>query len=306
MNRRKTLVSCLPLVIGILVLSAMTLPRANAFYSSPPTVSLSGLGVSGFPDPTTGNTVDGIGAGSTLTVTVAIVADSAAYQRNITVGFEGDWMSHYQNASNASPSSTLPLTSNQQGTVTISISTPSTGGLTDHTWNVAIWDGAENSPSSAGCVPSNNPNGAGCDLISYSSARYEPLAIYTSDQLSAAQISLQASSSIADVNTQLGALVGTPPGATAAAGQLAQANAEMSLGGQSWKNGDYSGAKTHYQNALNDANAAANSLTGQGGGVDEANLVNLVLGGTGIMLVGVGALLAGLGVFIRYMRKPKA
>jgi hypothetical protein len=310
MNRRKTLVACLPLVIGILVLSAITVPRANAFYSSI-TVSLSGLGVSGFPDPTTGVTVDGIAAGSTLTVTVVIVADSGAYQHNITVGFQGDWMNHYQNASNASPSSTLPLTSNQQGTVTISVSMPSTGGLTDHTWNVAVWDGGENSPSSAACVPLNNPPGAGCDLISYSSARYELLAIYTSDQLSAAQTSLQAASSVTDVNNQLTALVGTsihtpPPGATAAAGQLAQANTEMSLGKQSWQNGDYSGAKTHYQNALNDANAAASSLTGQGGGVDEANLANLVLGGTGIMLVGVGALLAGLGVFIRYMRKPKA
>jgi hypothetical protein len=313
MNRRKTLVACLPIVLGVLALSAISVPRANAFAQSI-NVSLSGLGVSGFADPTTGVTVDGIGSGSTLTVTVVIVANSysPAYQRNITVGFEGDWMSQYQNASNASPSSTMALSSAAQGTATISVTMPSTGGLTDHTWTVAVWDGAANSLNGATCFAGNNPAGpsAACDLITYSSAGYDQLAIYTSNQLSAAEDSVQAASSISYTNTALTTLVGVslktpPPGATAAAGDLAQANTQMALGSQSWKNGDYSGAQTHYQNALNDANAAASSLTGQGGGTDEANLVNLILGGTGIMLVGIGALLAGLGVLVRYMRKPK-
>jgi hypothetical protein len=71
-------------------------------------------------------------------------------------------------------------------------------------------------------------------------------------------------------------------------------------------NGDYAGAKTHYQNALNDANAAAGSLTNQGGGVDNATLINLLLGGIGIALIGIGALLAGLGGFFYLRRKPKA
>jgi hypothetical protein len=311
MNRRKTLIAFLPLVLGALALSAISVPRAHSFTSSI-TVSLGGLGVTGFTDPTTRAPVDGIGAGSTLTVTVAIVANSytPAYQRNITVGFEGDWMSQYQNASNASPSSTLALSSAAQGTTTISVTMPSNGGLTDHTWNVAVWDGKANSLNGATCSRGNNPDGpsAACDLISYSDALYNQLAIYTGDQLSGAQAASQAANTIGNLPTTTTLLTGSyshNPGATAAAGQISQANTELALGSQSWRNGDYSGAKTHYQNALNDANAAANSLTGQGGGTDEANLVNLVLGGTGIMLVGVGALLAGLGVFFRYVRKPK-
>jgi hypothetical protein len=78
------------------------------------------------------------------------------------------------------------------------------------------------------------------------------------------------------------------------------------MGAQSWQNGDYAGAKTHYQNAVNNANAAAASLTNQGGGVDNATLLNLVLGGTGIALIGVGALFAGIGGFFYLRRKPKA
>ena len=311
--QRKISIVCMSLMLAALAVSMVSIPKAHAFASSI-NVSLSGLGVSGFTDPTTSATVDGIGAGSTLTVTVAIVANTftPAYQRNITVGFKGDWMNQYQNASNASSSTTLALSSNQQGTATVSVTMPSTGGLTDHTWNVAVWDGAANSLNGAACSIGNNPNGptAACDLIPYSDAGYSQLAIYTSDQLSGAQANVQAASAISSVGSAItlvtGSLVHTPPpGATAAAGQLAQANTEMSLGSQSWRNGDYSGAKNHYQNALNDANAAANSLTSQGGGTDEANLVNLILGGTGIALIGVGALLAGLGAFVHYIRKPK-
>ena len=299
-------------MLAALAISAISVPKAQAFASST-TVSLSGLGVSAFADPQTGNTVDGISSGSTLTVNVAILASSVvpSYQRNITVGFEGDWMSTYQNATNASPGSTLPLSNSQQASVTISVTMPSNGGLTAHSWSVAVWDGPSNSAVSGSCpFGGNGERTPACNLFSYAGAGYHQLAIYTGDQLSAAQASVQAASTISSVSSAIalvtGSLVHTPPpGATAAAGQIAQANTEMSQGSQSWRNGDYGGAKNHYQNALNDANAAAGSLTGQGGGVDEANLVNLVLGGTGIALIGVGALLAGIGAFMHFRRKPK-
>jgi hypothetical protein len=296
MQRRKIVVSCLSLIFAALALSSISIPKAHAAVSS--TVSLSGLGVNGFMDPLTGNTVDGIAAGSTLTVTVAVLAPSSpSEQHNVTVGFKGDWMNSYQNATNANSGNTLALTASQQASVTVSITMPSTGGLTAYSWTVIVCDGPANSKTSA------------CSTTTSSTSYYHSLAVYTSDQLSAAEASVQANNAIINVNSELAVITSSAahnPGVTAAAGQIAQANTETSLGKESWQNGDYSGAKTHYQNALNDANAAANSLTGQGGGTDEANLVNLVLGGTGIMLVGVGALLAGLGVFFRYMRKPKA
>jgi hypothetical protein len=77
------------------------------------------------------------------------------------------------------------------------------------------------------------------------------------------------------------------------------------LGDQSWSNGDYGGAKSHYQNAVNDANAASNALTGSGGGSDTASITNQILNGVGIALFGVGSLLAGIGGFFYLRRKPK-
>jgi hypothetical protein len=295
MHRRKIVVACLSLILATLALSSVTTPKANAAVSS--TVSLSGLGVSGFMDPFTSNVVDGISAGSTLTVTVAVLAPSSpSIQHNVTVGFKGDWMNSYQNASSANSGATLALTASQQATITISVTTPSTGGLTAYNWNVIVCDGPSNSKTDL------------CSSFTSSSTPYHPLAVYTSDQLSAAQASVQANSALGTLPSQSALLASgfaRNPGASTAAGQIAQANTEISLGSQSWKNGDYSGAKTHYQNALNDANAAEASLANQGGGTDTANLLNLILGGTGIMLIGVGALLAGLGAFVHYIRKPK-
>jgi len=315
MQHRKIVIATIAVLLTTLAIPASTIPRAHAFLNNGPSVTLSGLSVAGFSDPLTGSTVTGIAAGTTLTVNVYMVASSgsaAVYQRNVTVGFKGDWMASYQNASNAGPTNTLIMNAGQTATVTIAVNLPSTGATAAHFWTVAIWDGASNSLNAATCFTGNwfqekNPS---CGTISNGAAGYSPLAIYTSDQLSAAQANVQAESMIANVASSLSLISGplhtSPPGSTAAAGQIAQANTEDSLGDQSWSNGDYAGAKTHYQNALNDANAAANSLTGQGGGVDNANLVNMLLGGTGIALIGIGALFAGLGAFFYLRRKPKA
>src|SRR5690348_12470014 len=150
MKNRSILVASMAIFLAALASFSVGIPRAHAFYSSAPSVILS-LGASNFNDPFTGNTVDAVAAGSTLSVSVIIQASSTnpAYVRNITAGFKGDWMNSYTNASNASPSSTMALTSNAQGTATISIALPSTGSLTPHTWQVAVWDGAVNSLNGA-------------------------------------------------------------------------------------------------------------------------------------------------------------
>jgi hypothetical protein len=311
MQRKKILIACLSVLL-VLALPIASTPRAHAFTTTTPAVTVSGLSVSGFTDPLTGTTVSGIATGGTLTVSVYMVASNVVYQRNVTVGFKGDWMSTYQNASNASPSNTLSMAAGATATVTIPVVMPTTGGIVPHAWSVAVWDGASNSLNAAACFSGNNPEKtAACNSITNGSAGYSPLAIYTGDQLSAAQANVQEEILIAAVNTQLGIITGgfahnNPPGSTAAAGQIAQATAEDLQGDQAWSNGDYSGAKTHYQSALNDANAAASALTGQGGGADSANLVNVLLGGTGIALIGIGALFAGLGAFFYLRKKPKA
>jgi hypothetical protein len=311
MQSKKIAIACLSVLL-VLALPAASIPRAHAYVSTP-TVTLTGLTVSGFADPLQGTTATGIAAGAVLSVSVYLVASNVVYQRNITVGFKGDWMLNYLNASNAGPASTYALTAGQTVTITVPVTMPTSGGIVLHSWSVAVWNGASNSLNAATCSSGNffSEKTSACGTISNGSAGYAPLAIYTADQLSAAQANVQEENMIAAVTTQLGIITGgfahnNPPGSTAAAGQLAQANTEDLQGDQAWTNGDYSGAKTHYQNALNNANAAAASLTGQGGGADNANLVNVILGGTGIALIGIGALFAGLGAFFYLRKKPKA
>jgi len=278
-------------------------PKANAFLiggGNPQNVVSVTLGgaLRGF-SPASGGTVDAVQASTTMPVTVTFQAssfNSPAYIRNVTVGFEGDWMTTYTNAS------ILSLTTSQIGSVTISVALPSAGGIKPvHGWNVQLWDG----PASgfvANCASGNGEdNAAGsksCFTISNGQAGYNSLAIYTGDQFGAAQASKQAGIAILAV-----------PSTTnqpAAAGQKAQAQTEAALGDQSWLNGDYSGAKTHYQNALNDANAAIATFTNLGGGSTNADIVNAILTGTGTALFGIGGLLAGIGGFFYLRRRPKA
>ncbi len=310
MQNRKILVACISLLLVGLALPTVSIPRAHAFHTGGISVTLAGI-IKGFTDPN-GGTVDAAQAGNTLTVTVAVQASNSlpSYQRNVTIGYKGDWMTLYTNSSTASPSQTLPLTNSQVGSASISITLPSLGGVAPtHTWTVAVWDGKLNSLNNADCTGGDTERANACVTTNNGGAGYDRLAIYTSDQYAAAQADMQAGTLIASVNTainQLGSHLSPTPGVTAAAGQLAQARSEQTLGNQSWQSGDYAGAKTHFQNAVNNANNAAGSLTTQGGGVDNATLLNLILGGTGIALIGVGALLAGIGGFLYLRRKPKA
>jgi hypothetical protein len=80
----------------------------------------------------------------------------------------------------------------------------------------------------------------------------------------------------------------------------------MNLGDQSWASGDFAGAKTHYQNSQNDANAALATQVNLGGSTTNAGIVSTILAGTGTALFGIGGLLAGIGGFFYLRRKPKA
>ena len=207
-------------------------------------------------------------------------------------------MTSYQNATNANPTSTLSMTASQVATVTIAVVMPAQGSVALHSWSVAVWDGAQNSLNPAGCSPFNNGEKTPPQCLLIPTTGFHALAVYTGDQLAAAQAAFQAGNAIA--------LVPSTTSTPAAAGQLAQARTEQSLGTESWLNGDYAGAKTHYQNALNNANAAQASFTNLGGGSANAGIVSTILAGTGTAMFGLGGLLAGIGGFFYLRRRPKA
>jgi len=301
MQRKRILVACISLLLVGLALPTASIPRAHAFIAGS-SVTVSGLSLTNYSDPTItgGSTVDVAASGATVTFNVVLFADNptTAYQRNATVGVKFDWMTAYQNASNAGSSNTLTLTANQEASVSVSVVVLSITGTIPHFWSLLLGDGPQNKAIPANCSGNNGPGNV-C-LISGGG----PLEIWSSDQISAAQAKFQAGKTIGYVSGAVG--FGGTGATTTAASQLAQARTESDLGDQSWTNGDYSGAKTHYQNAVNDANAAAASLANLGGGSTNASIVSTILSGAGIAMFGIGGLLAGIGGFFYLRRKPKA
>jgi hypothetical protein len=225
------------------------------------------------------------------------------YQRNVTVGVKFDWMTAFQNASNASPASTLSMTANQQSSVSIAVGIPSSTGPIDHTWTLLLGMGPQNKVIGPSCSTTDQDTATSLVCLTFNRPGHQLFQIWSSDQTGAAQAKLQAATTIARVSPYVSA---ASSAGTTAAGQLAQANTEITLGDTSWGTGDYSGAKTHYQNAANDANAAASSLTNLGGGSSNAGIASTILAGTGTLLFGLGGLLAGFGGFFYLRRRPKA
>jgi hypothetical protein len=290
MQRRKIVIASLSLLIVGLALPAINVPQAHAFMTNSISVTVGGI-LRNAQDPSTGF-VNAAQAASTINVNVAIMASgfTPTYQRNVTFGFKGDWMNNYQNVSG---SSTTPLQSNQVGSGTISVAIPSTGtgpGTPAHTWAITVWDGPANTLIGVSCTGAAEKTPA---CVTFNNAG-PALTFYTSDQFNALQNRQQ-------VTTTSGFSTSGNP---TAAGQVAQANTELTLGDNAWKNGDYAGAKGHYQNSLNDLNAAEQSLVNLGGSSANASIVQALLQGAGYAMFGLGGLLAGIAGFL-YLRRRK-
>ena len=307
MQRKRILVASLSLLLIALALPAANIahiPKAHAFHSQF-SVTLSGIALANYFDnvlnPFGGRDI-GI-AGSTVTFNVVILATPTVYQRNVTVGIKFDWMTAYQNATNAGPSSTLSLTANQQASVSIAIALPSSSGPIDHTWTLLLGMGPQNKAIGPTCSGADQDTATSLVCLTIPRPGHPMFQIWSSDQAAAGQAKQQATTTIDTVSIYVNS---ASSAGTTAAGQLAQANTEITLGDRSWGIGDYSGAKTHYQNAVNNANAAAASLTNLGGGSSNASIVSTILAGTGTALFGIGGLLAGIGGFFYLRRKPKA
>ena len=277
--------------------------KAHAFTSGHNSVTISNV-LTGFVSPTGVGSGTVAQAGTSISVIAVVqasipqpVSPTTTYTRNITIGFKGDWMPVYQNAS------IIQLTAGQISSVTLSIALPSAGSVSQgHTWTVEIWDGPATG-TVASCTSGDAENYAtsGTPKSCFSLAS-GTLSILTGDQYSAAQARNAANNILSTL------VVGGFPllSNSAAEAQVAQANSELSLGVQSWSSGDFGGAKTHYQNAQNDANAALATQVNLGGGATNASIVSTILSGTGIALFGIGGLLAGIGGFFYLRRKPKA
>ncbi|TMI07305.1 hypothetical protein E6H34_08315 [Candidatus Bathyarchaeota archaeon] len=302
MQRRKILIACLSLLLVGLALPTTNI-KAHAFTSGNNSVAISNV-LTGFVSPSGVGSGTVAQAGTSISATVVVqgsnpqpVSPTTTYTRNVTIGFKGDWMTAYQNAS------IIQLTSGQIGSTTLSIALPSAGSVSQgHSWTVEIWDGPATG-TVAGCTVGDAENYATSNTLkSCFPLASGTLSILTGDQYSAAQARNAASKILSTL------VVGGFPilSNSAAQAQVAQANSELALGDQSWTSADFAGAKTHYQSAQNDANAAVATQYNLGGSQTNASIVGTILGGTGTLLFGLGGMLAGIGGFFYLRRRPKA
>ncbi len=304
--RNKKLASLLSIALLSLMAPFLSIPNVQAFHSPPVTVEVTGTVVEDFDDPLLGTVTAAAKESSPVNLYVRVVASSVTGQRNLTVGVKFDWMTTWQNASTATPTSTLSLQANQIAIVPIAVTMPALSAnpglnFARHTWEVRVWNSAKDSSVSGGvgdCTSHSGSNVPGCA----SSGTFSGFAIYSNDQADGVKARQEADSKRLSLTSTLSSLTELPPGAGRAAADLSAASAELTLGDNSYENGDFAGAKTHYTNALNLANSAAGSL--QGG--DSADFTNLLLNGTGWLLGGVGVFIAGFGSFWYLRKKPKA
>ncbi len=297
------------LLLLALALPALSIPKANAFGAIN-FVQVSGLVVASYRDPfyNVGN-VAPAREGSTVNFNVQILTNGVPGQRNITVGVKLDWMSSFVNASNARPGNTLALNADQMAIVTVGVTMPAVSGsfsninLVPHSWELRIWSGQVNASITPvlGLDCPVHRSLSGCD----STTNPLPFAVYSNAQADGVLATLQASAVIGQLTLTLSRLTELPPGAAKASSDMAQAKAEQSLGDTSYGQGDFAGAKTHYTNALNFANSAASDLAVQGGGVDSAAFWQLILSGTGALLVGVGVFVAAVAAWIYLHRRSR-
>jgi hypothetical protein len=310
-QRRKFAAAILAvLLFGII--APMAIPRGHADdYNE--TLTSSGYVIRNHYDPYLGSYVSAIKSGNTLEITVVFQADSSVMQRNVSMGIKFDYMTSFQNSSMASPQSPYTIFANQIAYLTLNYTIPNlTGGysglnLSPHSFIVEVWNGPSGQTWTNGCGYGYTEEFYGYVgvVYKYLGSCHEfyngGIAIYSSAQTSATLADQQAAAEITALDNSLHSVLQAPPGSSNAVAMLASASVQLSLGDTAYSNGDFSGAQTDYQNALNDANAAQSSLATTGGGTDTATLTSIWIETVAILFGGIGALLVGFAGF-KYLR----
>lgn len=305
MQRRKILAAIFALLLVGIVAPA-SIPRGHADDTSE-TISTTGYVIKNYQDLFLVcrfcNGVDALKAGSTFYITVIFQANNNVFQRNMSLGIKFDWMSTFQNSSMASPQNQFSVYANQIVYLTLNYTVPNLTGqysglnLATHSWEVQVWD------TQLGKTWTN-PGFCGFDNGFQSCRDFfnnNPVAIYSSTQASGVLAKQQATAELTSLALTLRSVLQAPPGTSQAVALISQGNAEMSLGDTAYQNGDFNSANTHYQNALNDANAAQSSLSFTGGGTDTATLTSTWITAAAILMAGIAAILVGFAAF-KYLR----
>jgi hypothetical protein len=112
-------------------------------------------------------------------------------------------------------------------------------------------------------------------------------AVYTADQAASMQITQKYSGVSSPVFTY-----------PAAKAIWANSQLEMDIGARSYMMGDFTGAKTHYQNADNLAQQALQTEQTEGTAIVNSQTSGLTMQGYGYLFLGVGLTLFGIGAIL--------
>jgi hypothetical protein len=299
-------------VLLVAIVAPVAIPKGHADDNSESLTS-SGYVIRNHTDPFLGTTVNALKAGNTLSITVVYQADTSNPQRNMSLGIKFDYMTSFINSTMANPQSPYTVFANQIVFLTLNYTIPNLSGvyanlnLNPHSFIVDVWNGPSGSTWTNSCG-----SGYTEEFWNYAVYPYKYLGschqfyggsigIYSSQQASAVLADQQAYAEIQSLQLSLRSVLQAPPGSSNAVALLAQANVQLSLGDTAYGNGDFSGAATDYQNALNDANAAQSSLAITGGGTDTATLTSIWIETAAVLFGGIGALLVGFAGF-KYLR----
>ncbi len=306
MQRRKILAAAFALLL-VVVIAPASIPRGHADDVNESIVA-TGYVVKNYCDPYFygsrcnnifggGPVVDALKAGSTFSITVIFQADTGIFQRNVSLGIKFDWMNTFQNSTMASPQTPFSIYANQIAYLTLNYTVPNLTGqysglnLLLHTWEVQVWDTQSGKTWTGGC-PRDNGFQSCRDFNNNS-----PVAIFSSTQATGVLAKQTAVAELNSLSMSLRSVIQAPPGSSQAISLISQGNAELTLGDASYQNGDFTTANTHYQNALNDANAAQSSLAFTGGGTDTATLTSTWITAAAILMAGIAAILVGFAGF---------
>ncbi len=247
-----------------------------------------------------------------MTFNVIFTANTYVYQRNLTMGVKFDWMTNYENTTG----SYTAVYAGQTVTLSLAYTIPALTGQyanlnqAAHYWSLQLWDMPVGASWHGSCYDSNYypypySGSVGPMCTSFTNNNYYgqwyPVAIYNSAQATGYNAQLQANAVLSALDVAFRTTFTPAPGTSAALAQYSQAKTQMALANSAYSTGDFSTAQTDYQNALNDANAAQNSLSTIGGGTDTATFTSIWLDSIAILLGGIGAILVGFAGF-KYLR----
>ncbi len=239
--------------------------------------------------------------GTTATLSVTITNDIPYPIKVVSAQIGMDWGNNYT-ASGISNSSPMTISIGGFAYVPISFTVPSPSVASNFVTH------ASRSPSSEWSFFKYNytvtmcSNPPACTTTTSTNYQYTSgisfpsIAVYSSDQADA-MVAYQQVSALASAGPSIAAIFKTPQ----ASSLLVQSFQQANLGTQLYVRGNFTAAKTDFQNSVSLLNQAISTENSHGNTLES----NTMVADYGSLLLGIGAIVGAVGAIIYAIRRPK-